>query len=107
MGSSARQARRPYEVIFTPLAQAELELAWAWYDERSERAAARFLDVMDHLVEQVGEAPRQFPVVRGDIRRALAGRRFPYALFFRIDDQRVVVIACFHLSRDPREWQRR
>ena len=74
MGSSARQARRPYEVIFTPLARAELELAWAWYDERSERAAARFLDLMDHLVEQVGEAPRQFPVVRGDIRRALAVR---------------------------------
>ncbi len=30
---------------------------------------------------------------------------FPYALFFRIVDGTVHVIACFHSSRNPRQWQ--
>jgi toxin ParE1/3/4 len=41
-----------------------------------------------------------------DVRRARC-RRFPYALFFRVIDETVHVIACFHSRRDPRQWQRR
>ena len=50
--------------------------------------------------------PRQFPVVHKNIHRALL-RRFPYALMFVIDDGTLVVIACFHGSRDPVRWQKR
>ena len=28
-------------------------------------------------------------------------------LFFRIESDALVVIACFHSSRDPKHWQRR
>ncbi|MGI8991542.1 MAG: hypothetical protein ACR2I2_18420 [Bryobacteraceae bacterium] len=46
-----------------------------------------------------GEAP-------GLERRALL-RRFPYTLFFTIEGNTLLVIACFHASRDPRQWQQR
>jgi hypothetical protein len=40
-------------------------------------------------------------------RRALL-RHFPYALIFVIEaDETLVVIACFHGSRDPALWQQR
>jgi hypothetical protein len=46
-------------------------------------------------------------VVFKSVRRALL-RRFPYALFFVIDEQTLYfVIACFHASRNPLQWQRR
>jgi len=32
---------------------------------------------------------------------------FPYALFFRILEDDIRVIACFHGNRDPRGWQAR
>jgi hypothetical protein len=35
-----------------------------------------------------------------DTRRALLAR-FPYALFYRAEPDRVLVIACFHAKRDP------
>ena len=41
-----------------------------------------------------------------DVRRARL-RTFPYGLFFRVVDDGVFVIACFHSSRDPRVWRRR
>jgi plasmid stabilization system protein ParE len=44
--------------------------------------------------------------LRLGIRRALL-RRFPYAVYFAVDGDVVVVIAVLHASRDPAEWQRR
>lgn len=47
----------------------------------------------------------QFPVVFKNVRRARL-RKFPYALFFRIMPDALFVIACFHGSRGPNQWQR-
>ncbi len=42
----------------------------------------------------------------GDVRRALL-KRFPYAVFFRIAEDGLQVLGCFHTSRDPRRWEAR
>jgi len=42
----------------------------------------------------------QFAVVREDIRRVVANR-FPYSVYFRAEQHRIVVLAVFHGSRDP------
>jgi hypothetical protein len=34
-------------------------------------------------------------------------RRFPYSLLFLVEDDVLIVIACFHASRDPSRWQKR
>jgi plasmid stabilization system protein ParE len=52
------------------------------------------------------ENPLQFPAIHRAVRRALV-RRFPYTLFYVIEDEQVTVIACWHASRDPRQWQQR
>ena len=67
---------------------------------------AVFRAELDHAVQRLAANPLQFPIVFADIRRALL-RRFPYALFFRIVDDAVFVMACFHSSREPRIWQQR
>jgi len=38
---------------------------------------------------------------------ALFLRRFPYAAYFAVESDVVVVLAVLHVSRDPAEWQRR
>lgn len=56
----------------------------------------------------IAQNPLAFPVVwRARVRRALVLDRFPYALYFTIDDDQFTVIACFHARRDPRRWQDR
>ena len=49
---------------------------------------------------------QEFPIVFKNVRRALL-RRFPYARFFAIEGDTLFVIACFHASRDPLQWQKR
>ena len=51
-------------------------------------------------LREFGEAPLQFPVVRGNIRRALL-RGFPYGVFFTVHADTVQVLAVVHLHRHP------
>jgi plasmid stabilization system protein ParE len=95
-----------YRVIFTQAARAESIEAQDWYEREAPGLGRRFRQAIDALVERMSDGPQQFPVVYKNARRALL-RRFPYALFFVIEDDTLLVVACFHASRDPSQWQRR
>jgi plasmid stabilization system protein ParE len=77
-----------------------------WYEGEVRGLGRRFRQSVDVLAERMSENPRQFPVVFRNVRRALF-RRFPYSLFFVVEDETLLVIACFHASRDPLQWQNR
>jgi plasmid stabilization system protein ParE len=91
-----------FPVIFLEEAEAEFEEAQAWYEERSRGLGQAFVTSVQASIERVRRSPLQFPVVDGDVRRALT-RRFPYGVFYLSEEHRVVVVAVFHSSRDPRE----
>ena len=57
-------------------------------------------------VQLVTENLRLYPVVEGETRRAPL-HRFPYSLFYRLEEESIVIIAFFHGKRDPTHWQRR
>lgn len=94
-------------VIFTPIAREELIEAQDWYENEAPGVGRRFRATVDAVIRRMSANPRQFPIVHKNIRRALL-RHFPYALMFVIDtDETLTVLACFHGSRDPEQWQRR
>lgn len=93
-------------VVFTQAARAELIEAQDWYEGNATGLGRRFREAIDGSVERIGANPHQFPVVFKNVRRALL-HRFPYSLFCIIEDDTVLVIACFHASRDPPRWQQR
>ena len=93
-------------VNFTKAARAELIAAQDWYEGEATGLGRRFRQAIDALIERMSDNSRQFPTVFKNVRRALL-RRFPYALFFVVEDDTVIVIACFHASRDPSHWQKR
>jgi plasmid stabilization system protein ParE len=95
-----------HSVIFTPAARAELIDAQDWYEREATGLGRRFRQAIDALIDRMSENPRQFPTVFKSVRRALL-RSFPYSLFFVVDDDALIVIACFHASRDPAQWQKR
>jgi len=56
---------------------------------------------------ELKEALGRYHGIRPDIARRVGVRRFPYGLYFIVEDTRIVVIACFHGRRNPRRWQLR
>ena len=96
-----------YLVIFTPAARAELIDAQDWYESEVTGLGRRFRAAVDAGIERISANPGRFPVIYKNVRRALL-RRFPYALMFVMAaDETLTVIACFHGSGDPVNWQKR
>jgi plasmid stabilization system protein ParE len=93
-------------VVWTPEANEDLLEARAWYDNMRPQLGERFARAVEAIVETIAEHPLQFPVVHRSRRRA-GVRRFPYGIFFEVQEHRIVVIACFHSRRNPRHWQSR
>ncbi len=91
-------------VVWLPEADADLQEARAWYDNVRPELGERFAYAVEDTVETISEGPLQFPAVHRKIRRA-GVRRFPYGIFFEIEEFRVVVIACLHGRRDPQRWK--
>jgi plasmid stabilization system protein ParE len=95
-----------YSIIFTQAARGELIEAQDWYEGEAAGLGRRFRQAIDALIDRISDNPRQFPIVSKNVHRALV-RRFPYSLFFVVEDDALVVIACFHASRNPSHWQSR
>jgi len=56
--------------------------------------------------DRIAHSPLAYQALRSGIRRALA-RRFPYAVYFAVEAEVVVVLAVLHVARDPATWQHR
>ena len=87
-------------VAFGPSALAELTEAIDWYVARDPGLGTRLLAEVDAVVRRIAASPLQFPPVMQDVRRARLSH-FPYSLFFRLDGNSALVLACFHSSRNP------
>lgn len=88
-------------------ARAEFDEAADWYKDQDPQLRDRFVSAVGRTINGIEKSPEAFPLVSGmRIRRALV-RDFPYAIFFRFDHRRIVVIAVFHTSRNPMIWRNR
>ena len=92
--------------IVRPLAEADLEDAARWYEDERAGLSERFLSDVDRTIARIRERPFEFPAVSGNVRRALL-HTFPYAVYFRMSDEAVVVLAVLHLRRNPKVWRGR
>lgn len=95
-----------HRLIIRPEADAEVYEASHWYEERRKGLGKEFLSAFAAATANLRRNPQLYPIVVGDARRLLL-RRFPYSVIYEIHGDEVVVLACFHESRDPQEWQRR
>ena len=80
--------------------------AFDWYEEQSEGLGSEFLRAADASLSAIQRMPFSFPVVKNQTHRAFL-RKFPYFLLYQIEPKRIVVLACFHVRRDPIDWVRR
>jgi plasmid stabilization system protein ParE len=92
--------------IVRPAAATDIDEAFLWYELQRHGLGHEFLAAAQAVVDEVAEHPLKHPVVRRDTRRALL-RRFPYAIYYRVYADLVVVVACMHGRRSPKRWQSR
>ena len=87
--------------IFRPAAAADVEDAYRWYETQRPGLGEDFLTAVSAVIESLKTYPERFPIVYRQARRANL-RRFPYSLFYRIIEDQVIILACMHGRRHPR-----
>jgi len=97
-------AGKPLEIH--PAALDELQSAVAWYFERSENAALKFLNEIDQAMDLVAASPQRWPMAEHSTRR-LVLRRFPFAVIYRETETAIQVLAIAHGHRRPGYWKER
>ena len=87
-------------VIIRPEAKRDIREARTWYQEISPEFGNAFVRGLDQAIALAQQYPLAFPLVRRTFRRVLL-RRFPYAVFYHVGGQQIVIVAVLHQARDP------
>jgi plasmid stabilization system protein ParE len=87
-------------VRITPAARADISKGHAHYEAARPGLGNEFVENVDQAVEKIGRNPLAYRKVFGENRR-LNLERFPYALYFRVKND-AIVVACIHQRRDPK-----
>jgi toxin ParE1/3/4 len=93
------------EVIVRRLAETHLAAAYTWYETQVPGLGAAFLDSFDAALPMIRQFPESCPIAFMDYRRTLL-RRFPFGVFYVVEQEAIIIAAVFHLARDPREFRR-
>jgi plasmid stabilization system protein ParE len=93
-------------VLFRPAAAADVEDAYNWYEQQRDGLGREFLAEVRRCVLALQRRPERAAILHRNTRRLLLSR-FPYALYYRIFDDRILVVACLHGRREPRVWKAR
>jgi toxin ParE1/3/4 len=95
-----------YGILVRAQAKRDLERAARYYEKQLPGLGRDFVAEIDRLLEWIAENPLLCQVVHREVRRAIT-HRFPYGLFYKTEQNTIVVIAIVHLHRNPSSWQKR
>jgi toxin ParE1/3/4 len=93
-----------YSLLSDVASDADIEAAFEWYESEQPGLGLEFLEEVRAAYTRILEGPFKYQELRSGIRRALT-RRFPYGIYFSVEDDLIVVIAVLDTARDPAEWQ--
>ncbi len=95
-----------YEIIIRPEAESDLHDAFNWYEERVKGLGANFLLNVEAAIELILRTPEAFTPIYKNTRRALV-RKFPFGIHYLLDKNKIIVLAVFHVKRNPKELSKR
>jgi plasmid stabilization system protein ParE len=95
-----------YQLTYRKEAEQDLKEAAKWYEKQSNGLGFDFLDVVEKKENIIKTNPYLFEKVYKSLHRAVV-ERFPFNIFYLIDDKSIIVVAVIHGSRHPKKWKKR
>jgi plasmid stabilization system protein ParE len=93
-------------VDFHPEAQDEFASAARFYEDQRHGLGVDFTLTVQRAYERLLESPAAGAPFGRRLRRALVPK-FPYGLLYRVEADRIYIIAVMHLHRRPGYWRSR
>jgi toxin ParE1/3/4 len=80
-------------------AETDLREAKEWYESQRAGLGEEFVSEIEAALRMLIRDPQRHTVYYRGFRRVFV-RRFPYKLFYRVEDNRVIVFRILHVRRD-------
>lgn len=86
------------------VAQRELMEAIAYYNNERAGLGFEFAGEFKNTVLRIIDFPDTWPKISERTRRCLMNK-FPYALLYQNEPEKILIVAVMHMRRDPEKWQ--
>jgi toxin ParE1/3/4 len=93
-------------LVFQAGVRDDVDDAYAWYEDRQAGLGEQFLAEVHRVLDRIEQDPELHAPIYQAVRHGRL-KRFPYAVYYRVEPDRIVVIAIHHNKRNPRSWQSR
>ena len=90
------------KLLYTDRSKDDIELSFAWYERQRKGLGFEFLDCVEASLQNIMNNPEMYQV-RYSHFRGCPIRRFPFLLFYSIEDNVIVVHSVFHNRQDPKK----
>ena len=91
-----------YTLRFLPAVEDDIITGYTWYEDKASGLGEDFIRMIYAGINNISRTPLFHPQVYGEYRRCLT-RRFPYAIYYKIDEKKVIILGLFHCARDPQK----
>lgn len=78
-----------------------------YFDEQNPGLGGRFVEEIDTVVRDIARSPLASPRTKYGTRKRILVSTFPYTIHYKLIDDRIVIVAVAHQSRDPEYWLNR
>lgn len=92
-----------YSISISLRAQKEIAEAFLWYEKQRSGLGKQLILLLEGKFEVLQQNPNQYPIVYKTIRRSLI-KKFPYSIFYIVDNSTIEILAFFHMKRKPIHW---
>lgn len=93
-----------YSLYIRPEAEVDIEDAAKWYEIQQKNLGKDFLYELSSIFDTISDNPHLYPEIYREVHRAVI-HRFPFNVYYLIEETVVIVIAVMHGSRHPKRWK--
>ena len=90
-----------YTLRFIPDVEDDVINGYTWYETKSPGLGEEFLRMFYACTGDIPYNLLLYQKVHNEFRRCLL-RRFPYAIYFIINNNQIIITGLFHCARNPR-----
>lgn len=93
------------KLLVSPRVWQELEDAIGWYEEQGSGLGVELANEIHQAFAEIAEHPLRWPRwAVHDVFRKRVLSRYPYVVFYAVDDDAVRIVAVAHMRRRPGYW---
>jgi plasmid stabilization system protein ParE len=94
------------KIIILLFAELDIKDSIQYYCNKEAGLEKKFIFVLNQTFQLIAANPFSFPLIWKSIRKFVV-KDFPFNIYYIAENERIFILAVFHIKRDPNVWRSR